>query len=101
MTTIRWRLALVSILMVPAGLAQTPTVQDLQNKLLQFEESTQKTIAELKAQIAALQQGTKGRRCRRNRGGCSPRRKKFQSYILRWNTMAPKPGPEKRRERTR
>jgi hypothetical protein len=51
-----WRLALVCILIVPAGLAQTPTVQDLQNTLLQFEESTQKTIAELKAQIAALQQ---------------------------------------------
>jgi hypothetical protein len=36
--------------------AQTPNLQDLQNKLLQFEESSQKTIAELKAQIAALQQ---------------------------------------------
>ena len=37
------------------ALAQTPSLQDLQNKLLQYEESTQKTIAELKAQIAALQ----------------------------------------------
>ena len=41
------------------ALAQTPNLQDLQNKLLQFEESTQKTIAEMKAQIAALQQGQK------------------------------------------
>ncbi len=59
MTTIRWRLALVSILIVPAGLAQTPTVQDLQTQLRQFEESTQKTIQDLKAQIAAMQQAQK------------------------------------------
>jgi hypothetical protein len=39
--------------------AQTPTVQDLQNKLSRFEEESQKTIAELKAEIAALQQGQK------------------------------------------
>ncbi len=44
---------------VMACSAQTPTVQDLQTKLLQFEEASQKTIAELKAQIAALQQGQK------------------------------------------
>src|SRR6476469_6235943 len=50
-----WRLALVYILIVPAGVAQNPTVQDLQTQLRQFEESTQKTISELKAQIAALQ----------------------------------------------
>ncbi len=56
MTTIRWRLALVSILIVPTGLAQTPTVQDLQTQLQQFEESTQKTIQDLKAQIASMQQ---------------------------------------------
>jgi hypothetical protein len=37
--------------------AQTPSLQELQNKLLQFEESSQKQIAELKAQIAALQAG--------------------------------------------
>jgi hypothetical protein len=39
--------------------AQTPTVQDLQNKLLQFEQTYQKTVAELKAQISALQQSQK------------------------------------------
>ena len=44
-----WRLALVYILIVPAGVAQNPTVQDLQTQLRQFEESTQKTISELKA----------------------------------------------------
>src|SRR2546430_2606302 len=52
-------LALVSILLVPAGHAQTPTVQDLQTQLRQFEESTQKTIQDLKAQIAAMQQAQK------------------------------------------
>ena len=59
MTTIRWRLALVSILIVPTGLAQTPTVQDLQTQLQQFEQSTQKTIQDLKAQIASMQQAQK------------------------------------------
>ena len=54
-----YRLALVYILGVPVGFAQTPTVQDLQNQLRQFEESTQKTIQDLKAQIAALQQAQK------------------------------------------
>jgi hypothetical protein len=54
-----YRLALVYILGVPAGLAQPPTVQDLQSQLRQFEESTQKTIQDLKAQIAALQQAQK------------------------------------------
>jgi hypothetical protein len=39
--------------------AQTPTLQDVQAKLLQFEESSQRTIAELKAEMAALQQGQK------------------------------------------
>jgi hypothetical protein len=39
--------------------AQTPTLQDLQNKLVESEQSTQKTIQDLKAQIAALQQGQK------------------------------------------
>jgi hypothetical protein len=36
--------------------AQTSELQELQKKLLEFEESTQKTIQELRAQIAALQQ---------------------------------------------
>ena len=49
------RLASVCFLGVALAPAQTPTLEDLQNKLLQFEESTQKTIQELKAQIAALQ----------------------------------------------
>jgi hypothetical protein len=49
------RLASLCILSVGTACAQTPSLQDLQNKLLQFEESSQKTIAELKAQIAALQ----------------------------------------------
>src|SRR4029077_16392041 len=52
-------LALASIIGIMAARAQSPSVQDLQTKLLQFEESSQKTIAELKAQIAALQQGQK------------------------------------------
>jgi len=42
-----------------AARAQEPSVQDLQAKLLQFEEASQKQIAELKAQIAALQQSQK------------------------------------------
>ena len=41
------------------ALAQAPTIQDLQSKLLQFEEASQKQIDELKAQIAALQPGQK------------------------------------------
>lgn len=41
------------------ALAQSPSLQDLENKLLQYEQSSQKTIAELKAQIAALQQAQK------------------------------------------
>jgi hypothetical protein len=53
-STIR-RLALALGISAGVALAQTPNLQDLQNKLLQFEESSQKTIAELKAQIAALQ----------------------------------------------
>jgi hypothetical protein len=51
------RFALACMIGVATAVAQPPTVQDLQNKLLQFEESSQKTIAELKAQIAALQGG--------------------------------------------
>ena len=50
------RLAMAWVVVVAAARAQTPSLQDLQNKLLQFEESTQKAIADLKAQIAALQQ---------------------------------------------
>lgn len=44
---------------VAVARAQTPDLQDLQKKLLEFEESTQKTIQELKAQIAAMQQAQK------------------------------------------
>src|SRR5260370_36089021 len=51
------RFALACMVGVATAVAQTPNIQDLQNKLLQFEESSQKTIAELKAQIAALQGG--------------------------------------------
>ncbi len=57
--TTKGRLVLACIISVAAGRAQTPTVQDLQAQLLQFEEASQKTIAELKAQIVALQQGQK------------------------------------------
>ena len=53
------KLALASIIGIMAARAQAPSVQDLQTKLLQFEEASQRTIAELKAQIAALQQGQK------------------------------------------
>jgi hypothetical protein len=51
------RLALAYMVGVATAPAQSPNLQDLQNKLLQFEESSQKTIAELKAQIATLQRG--------------------------------------------
>jgi hypothetical protein len=57
MVTTRTKLALAYIFTVAAARAQTLTLQDLQSKLLQFEEDSQKTIAEMKAQIAALQQG--------------------------------------------
>jgi DcaP outer membrane protein len=53
------RLTIAWAVVVAAARAQTPSLQDLQDKLLQFEESTQKTIADLKAQIAALQQTQK------------------------------------------
>jgi hypothetical protein len=56
--TTSW-LASLCILGVGTLCAQTPSLQDLQNKLLQFEESSQKTIAELKTQIAAMQQAQK------------------------------------------
>jgi DcaP outer membrane protein len=51
------KLALACMVSVATARAQTPTLQDLQTKLLQFEEESQKTIAELRAQIASLQQG--------------------------------------------
>ena len=51
------RLASICIFAAAPAYGQTPGLEDLQNKLLQFEESTQKTIQELKAQIAALQRG--------------------------------------------
>src|SRR6476620_12149046 len=53
------KLALACMMGVAIESAQTPTVQDLQNKLLQFEQTYQKTVAELKAQISALQQSQK------------------------------------------
>lgn len=53
------KLALTGIIGIMTARAQAPSVQDLQTKLLQFEETSQRTIAELKAQIAALQQGQK------------------------------------------
>ena len=39
--------------------AQQPDLEELQKKLAEFEQSTQKAIQELKAQIAALQQAQK------------------------------------------
>jgi hypothetical protein len=51
------RVASVCVLAVAVASAQPPALEDLQNKLIQFEESTQKTIQELRAQIAALQKG--------------------------------------------
>jgi DcaP outer membrane protein len=53
------RFASLGTIGLAAALAQTPNLQDLQNKLVEFEQSTQKTIQDLKAQIAALQQGQK------------------------------------------
>src|SRR5271170_6770863 len=50
---------LACLLTAGTALAQTPSVQDLQNKLQQFEESSQRQIEELKAQIATLQAGQK------------------------------------------
>ena len=99
MITIRWRLALVSILIVPAGLAQTPTVQDLQTQLQQFEASTQKTIQDLKAQIASMQQAQKAAVAAATAAVAA------QAQVITTNasgnTMAPKPGPETRQDRTR
>ena len=40
------------VITVTTAYAQSPTLQDLQTKLLEFEESTQRTIQDLKAQIA-------------------------------------------------
>jgi hypothetical protein len=57
--TKRWHLALACMLGAGPAAAQTSNLQDLQNKLLQFEESTQKAIAEMKAQIAVLEQAQK------------------------------------------
>lgn len=54
--------AFACVISVASAFAQGPTLQDLQNKLLEFEESTQKTIQDLKAQIAALQQAQKAPR---------------------------------------
>ena len=50
---------LVCVIGITTALAQSPSFQDRQNKFLQDEESTQKTIAELKAEIAVLQHDQK------------------------------------------
>ena len=52
-------LALACVVSATTVMGQTPTVEELQNRLAQIEESTNKTIQELKAQIAALQQAQK------------------------------------------
>jgi hypothetical protein len=57
--TTRRRFVLAWTIAVAAASAQTPDIQELQKKLLEFEQSTQKTIQEMKAQIAALQQAQK------------------------------------------
>jgi hypothetical protein len=49
------RFVLVCTMGAAVAQAQTPEIQALQSKLLEFEESTQKTIQEMRAQIAALQ----------------------------------------------
>jgi hypothetical protein len=87
------KLALACMVSVVAARAQAPTVQDLETKLLEFEEESQKTIAELKAQIAACNEG-KGLLTLHHLRHLRPRRPKFQSYILRKNSMASKPGPD-------
>jgi len=56
-----WPLAFGSLVGVATGTAQAQNLQDLQNQLVQFEQTTQKTIQDLKAQIAAMQQAQKGR----------------------------------------
>jgi hypothetical protein len=53
------QIALACTIGAAVALAQTPTVEELQKKLLEVEASTQKTIQELKVQIAALQQAQK------------------------------------------
>ena len=94
------RFVLAATISAGVAPAQTPSLQDLQNKLVQFEESTQKTITELKAQIAALQQGQKAARAA-PAPRAAPRRPKSQSCASPWNTMGPKPGRESPREKTR
>jgi hypothetical protein len=53
------RLVAINAAFALTGLGQAPDLQELQNKLVQFEESTQRAIQELKAQIAALEQKSK------------------------------------------
>jgi hypothetical protein len=48
--------ALADIISAIPAAGQTPDVQELQNKLVQLEQSTQKTIQELTAQTAVLEQ---------------------------------------------
>ncbi len=59
MSTTTRSFALAWTIGVAVARAQSSDLQDLQKKLVEFEESTQKTIQELKAQIAALQQAQK------------------------------------------
>ena len=53
------QLALACVLCAGTVFAQTSEVEDLQNQLRDFEQSSERTIAELKAQIAALEQAHK------------------------------------------
>ena len=94
------RFVLAATISAGVAPAQTPSLQDLQNKLVQFEESTQKTITELKAQIAALQQGQKAARAA-PAPRTAPQTHEVPVVHRRRNTMAPKPGPDKPREKTR
>ena len=48
--------AVACIISMSTSFAQGPGIQDPQDKLLELEESTQETIQDLRAQIAALQQ---------------------------------------------
>jgi len=49
------RLTLVYMIGFATTFAQTPNVEELRNQLLQIEQSTQKTIDDLKARIATLE----------------------------------------------
>ena len=53
------RLIAITAAFALTGASQASDLQELQNKLIQFEESTQRAIQELKGQIAALEQKNK------------------------------------------